>query len=104
MAHAARLLRMVAPPRRFDVELDEAADGLTVRFEGENVDRADIYTDGRPRTSVNLTDGTTSAAVPGAGAPGEVRVEGFAAGQPVAVRIFRRDQQGRLIPLSAFLQ
>jgi Peptidase family S41 len=104
MAHAARLLEQTGPSRRFDVELDESANGLTARFAVKDVDRADIYTDGRPRQSVDLADGTASAAVPAAGTPAEVRVEGLAAGRPVATRIFRRDPQGRLIRLSAFTQ
>ncbi|HYU86662.1 MAG TPA: hypothetical protein VEK80_17795, partial [Kribbellaceae bacterium] len=70
----------------------------------KHVDRADIYTDGRPRQSVDLADGTASAVVPAAGTPAEVRVEGLAAGRQVAARIFRRDPQGRLIRLSAFTQ
>jgi hypothetical protein len=31
-----------------------------------------------------------------------VRVEGFAADRLVAVRNFRRDQQGRLVPVSTY--
>jgi hypothetical protein len=102
MADAARILHDEGPPRRFDVELDESADGLTARLEVTNVDQADFYTDGKPRESVDLADATASAVVPGAGNPAEVRVDGFAAGRQVAVRIFRRDQQGKLIRLSAF--
>jgi Peptidase family S41 len=104
MAHAARLLTEKGPPRRFDVDLDESADGLTARFVVSNVDRADVYTEGRPRESVALVDGTASAVVQGPGIPGEVRVEGFAAGEPVAVRIFRRNEQGALVLLSKFLE
>ena len=102
MARAAELLKEGGPPRRFAVELDESPDGLTARFEAKDVDRADVYTDGRPRESVDLKNVPASAVVSGAATPGEVRVEGFAAGRPVAVRIFRRGQQGRLLPVSAF--
>jgi hypothetical protein len=75
---------------------------VTARLQALNVNRADFYADGRPRGSVDLADGATSTRIPEAGTPGEVRVEGFAAGRPAAVRSFRRDQQGRLVPVSTF--
>jgi hypothetical protein len=103
MAHAARLLADEGPPRRFAVELDETTDVLTARFDVTNVDRADLYADGRPRESVDLTSGTASAMLPGKPDPDEVRVEGFAEGRPVAVRVFRRDQDGRLSPVTTFV-
>jgi hypothetical protein len=101
-ADAARLLSEAGPPRRFEVELDESADGVTAQLQVRNVDRVDVYTDGRPRESVDLAQGATSTVIPEAGAPREVRVEGFAAGRLVGVRSFRRDQQGRLLPVSTF--
>jgi len=101
-AHAARLLSKAGPPRRFEVELDESADGVTARLQVLNVNRADFYTDGRPRESVDLAGGATSTVIPQAGTPGEIRVEGFAAGRAVSVRGFLRDQQGRLVPISTF--
>lgn len=103
MIHAARLLERQGPPRRFDVTVEESAEGLTARFEVDNIDRADIYTDGRPRASVDLTDAAAATAlVPGSDTPGDVRVNGFAAGRHVAVRVFRRDQQGALVALTTF--
>lgn len=102
LALAARLLSKAGPPRRFEVELDESADAVTAQLQVRNVDRADVYTDGRPRESVDLAQGATSTVIPGAGTPREVRVEGFAAGRLVGVRSFRRDQQGRLLPVSTF--
>jgi hypothetical protein len=102
MAHAARLLRDLGPPRRFVVELQESGEGLAARLEVENVDRADFYTDGKPRQSVDLADGPTSVVVAGAGSPARVRVEGFAAGRPVAVRSLSRDQQNRLVLVESF--
>jgi hypothetical protein len=101
-AHAAQLLSQAGPPRQFEVELDESADGLAARLKVRTVDRADVYTDGRPRESVDLAQGATSTVIPEAGTPREVRVEGFAAGRLVAVRNFRRDQQGRLVPVSTY--
>lgn len=102
MTHAARLLAAAAPPRQFDVEVEESAESLTVRFEVDHIDRADVFVDGRPRESVDLADGTTSASFSRVGTPTEVRVSGFAAGKPVALRIFRRDQQGVLVALTTF--
>jgi hypothetical protein len=101
-ALAARLLSEAGPPRRFEVKLEESADGVAARLQVRNVDRADVYADGRPRESVDLAQGATSTVIPGAGTPAEVRVEGFAAGRLVGVRSFRRDQQGRLVPVSTF--
>jgi len=103
MAHAARLIERRG--RRFEVELDESVDGLVASFEVENIDRADIYTDGRPRGSASLADGLRSTVVSGTGIAQEVRIEGFEGDMthgPVAVRIFRRDHHGRLVRLSTF--
>jgi C-terminal processing protease CtpA/Prc len=96
MAHAARLLAAAGSARRFDVTIDETTDVLTARFDTTGVDRADLFVDGRPRESVDLSGGTADALVPGKPNPDEVRVEGFADGRPVAVRVFRRDPDGLL--------
>jgi hypothetical protein len=95
MAHAAALL-LKQPARRFTVELATAADGITVRIDALRVDRADCSADGRPRVSVDVTDGAVAVARLGGFTPAEVRVVGFAAGEPVAQRIFRRTDDGRL--------
>jgi hypothetical protein len=96
MAHAARLLAVEGAARRFEVTIDETTDVLTARLDTRNVDRADLYVDGRPRGSVDLSGGTADAMVPGKPNPDEVRLEGFADGRPVAVRVFRRDRDGLL--------
>jgi hypothetical protein len=57
---------------------------LTVQMQVSNVDRADVFVDGRPRASIDVSG--TSASVTVSGVPGasSVRVEGYAAGELVA--------------------
>ena len=96
LAEAAALLEK-APPRRFDVAAAEAGGELTLTFAAHGVDRADVQVDGRPRCTTDLA-GAGPVTVPGAGRAAEVRVVGFDAGEPVAVRTFVRDTDGRLRP------
>ena len=64
-----------------------AADGtLTLRLEVENLDRADVYVDDRPRGSVNVTDGSATVVVTGVEGARSARVEGFSEGELVAAR------------------
>jgi hypothetical protein len=51
-----------------------------------NVDRADVYVDGRPRASVDTPTSEASVTVPGVGQATVVRAEGFADGKLVAAR------------------
>ena len=54
-----------------------------MQIETANLDRADVYVDGRPRETVDLTTPTASVVVEGqAGA--KVRIEGYAAGELAA--------------------
>lgn len=89
MATAAALLGR-SEPCRFDVELSEAGGELTASFATTGVDRADVVVDGRPRLTVDLGGNPGPVVVPGAGTPGVVRVDGYAAGKLVAVRTFTR--------------
>jgi C-terminal processing protease CtpA/Prc len=89
LARAGELLA-AQPVRVLDVQaMPTPAGALRIDLEAANLDRADVYVDGRPRTSLDLTDGTTSISVPNAGAATALRVEGFAAGQLVAARALR---------------
>lgn len=81
LARAGELLA-AGTARRLDVQVAAAELTLTTRL----VDRADIYLDGRPRASVNVTAEVTLVPVPGAGAAHVVRVEGFQGGELVAAR------------------
>jgi hypothetical protein len=79
LARAGELLAAL-PVRRLGV----AVAGTTVSLDTVNLDRVDIYVDGRPATSLDVTDGAHTATLSATG--GEVRVEGFADGQLVAAR------------------
>ncbi|GAB1823425.1 S41 family peptidase [Herbidospora sp. RD11066] len=57
-----------------------AAEG-TVHFDTLGLDRVDVYVDGRPRGSIDVTDGPGSLAVPSGE---EIRAEGFKNGELVA--------------------
>jgi hypothetical protein len=52
-----------------------------------NVDRADVYVDGRLRTSLDISQVTTPVELEGIGSASQVRVEGFAGGELVAARV-----------------
>ena len=79
LARAGELLA-AQPVRRLGV----AVDGTTVSLDTVNLDRVDVYLDGRPATSLDVADGAHIVTLAAAG--NEVRVEGFANGQLVAAR------------------
>lgn len=90
MTTAAALLAR-SRPRRFDVELAEAAGELTAMFGTLGVDRADVVVDGRPRLTVDLGGNLGPVVVPGAGTAQEVRVVGYSDGDLVVARTFTRN-------------
>jgi hypothetical protein len=53
------------------------------------MDRVDVYVDGRPRGSSDVTDGDTTLGFAGVGAAATLQVLGFAAGELVAARTQR---------------
>ncbi|GLY54157.1 S41 family peptidase [Lentzea sp. NBRC 102530] len=79
LARAGELLGEL-PVRRLGV----AVAGTTVSLDTVNLDRVDVYVDGRPMTSLDVTDGAHTATLTATGQ--EVRVEGFADGRLVAAR------------------
>lgn len=89
LERAGQLLASV-PARRLVVTAALRAGGhLTVRLEVAHLDRADVYVDGRPKASVDLSSATATVAVgrvPGAEA---LRVEGYEGGKLVAARTVR---------------
>jgi len=86
LARAGELLAAV-PQRALSVDVKPGpGDELNVEIQATNVDRADVYVNGRPRTSVDVAGAPVSVTVPGTAGPTVVRVEGFAAGQLVASR------------------
>ncbi|MEW9550426.1 S41 family peptidase [Nonomuraea sp. NPDC050783] len=87
LEHAGRLLAAL-PARRLEVEVAASGGELTLRT--HLLDRADVYLDGRPRASVDLTQETVTVPVPGAGAAHTIRVEGFQDGALAAARTIVR--------------
>lgn len=81
LARAGELLA-ARPVRRLGVQ--RTADGLALHT--RLVDRADVYLDGRPSVSADVTGETTTLRVPGVASAHVVRVEGFAGGDLVAAR------------------
>ena len=83
------------PVRRLVVAANVGAgDVLQIRLEAANVDRADIYVDGRPRTSIDITAGNVTTTVEGTPSARTVRVEGFSGGQLVAARTVKLNRDG----------
>jgi hypothetical protein len=89
MAAAAALLAD-GKARRFDVSLAVAAGEVTASFAVLGIDRADVVVDGRPRLTVDLGGNPAPTVVPDAATAQLVRVVGYDAGQPVALRTFDR--------------
>lgn len=73
------------PVRRLRVTSSAAGADVTVQLDTRNLDRADLYLDGRPVDSIDITGNLTTVTVPDA-AGSVLRVEGFADGQLVAAR------------------
>jgi hypothetical protein len=83
---AGKLLAAL-PVRRLEVHADMGADGtLTLELKVDNLDRADVYVDDRPRGSVNVTNGSATVVVTGVAGARSARVEGFSEGDLVAAR------------------
>ncbi|MEU4514383.1 S41 family peptidase [Nonomuraea wenchangensis] len=87
LEHAGRLLAAL-PARRLEVRIAGSGDELTLRT--HLLDRADVYVDGRPRASADLTGESVTVSVPGAGAARAIRVEGFHDGVLAAARTIVR--------------
>jgi hypothetical protein len=84
---AAGALLAGMPVRRLDVTPSLGADGtLTLQVATAGVERLDVYVDGRPRTSADVSDGMSAVSVAGVTGATRVRVEGWAAGELVAAR------------------
>jgi hypothetical protein len=75
--------------RRLDVDATATARQLQLDVVAENVDRADIYVDGRPRASLDTPPGASSHMIQGVVGATVVRAEGFADGGLVAARTIR---------------
>ena len=75
------------PVRQLDVTVSQgAADDLAVQVEVTNIDRVDVYVDGRPRASLDPAGGSATVTVTGVPGATSVKAEGFAGGELVAAR------------------
>jgi hypothetical protein len=84
---AAGALLADRPVRRLQLTPSLGPDGtLTLRLQTAGVDRVDVYVDGRPRGSSDVTDGDRTLTFAGVGAATTVQVQGLAAGELVAAR------------------
>ena len=83
---AAGALLAGRPVRRLGLTLSLAAGTLTLQLTTTGMDRVDVYVDGRPRGSGDVTDGATTLTFAGVGAATTVQVQGFASGELVAAR------------------
>ena len=83
----AGALLAARPVRRLWLTPSLAADGtLTLQLGTAGMDRVDVYVDGRPRGSSDVTEGDATLTFAGASAATTVQVQGFAAGELVAAR------------------
>jgi hypothetical protein len=72
--------------RRLRLTPSLAGGTLTLQLTTGGIDRVDVYVDGRPRGSSDVSDGATTLTFAGVGAATTVQVQGFAAGGLVAAR------------------
>jgi hypothetical protein len=85
MDHAGKLLAGLTV-RRLEVAAALNGSDLRLDLDVKNVDRADIYVDGRPRASVDTPAGASSVTIEDVARATVVRVEGFADSTLVAAR------------------
>ena len=83
---AAGAMLASMPVRRLDLSTSLAGQTLTIDLTVENIERADVYLDGRPVQSVDLTGPTQTITTGHAAAGQTLRVDGFQGGELVASR------------------
>jgi hypothetical protein len=87
LQHAGELLAAM-PVHKLVVGVNwDRAGSLRVHLEVDNLDRADVFVDGRPRASADLTGPEAEVTIPGLPEATSVRVEGYLKGELAAVRI-----------------
>lgn len=83
---AAGQLLAGLPIRRLDVATSLTGNTLTVKLTVAEVDRVDVYLDGRPQRSIDIAGTAASVTIDGATVGQRLRLEGFAASSLVASR------------------
>ena len=83
--HAGQLLA-AETVRRLDLTASLNGGDLTLGLDVRNIERVDLYVDGRPRASVDTPAGASSVSVSGVAGAARVTAEGFANGELVATR------------------
>jgi C-terminal processing protease CtpA/Prc len=73
--------------RKLDATATVSGDSLSLALETEGLDRVDVYVDGRPRASVDLSAATQEVTAPGATGARRIRIEGFQDEKLVANRV-----------------
>jgi hypothetical protein len=75
------------PVRKLDATATLSETGrLRLKLEVASLDRVDVFVDGRPRDSVDVTDGSATVSISGAADAKVVRLEGYEGGTLVAAR------------------
>ena len=86
LEHAGQLLA-ASPVRKLAVTATSGAGGtLSVQIQSANLDRADIFVDDRPRSTVDLTGPTTNVTIAGVPGAATMRVDGYSNGTLAAAR------------------
>ncbi len=85
--HAGSLLAAM-PVHELTLDIARGADGvLRINLDVANLDRADVFVDGRPRASVDLNGPNATVTVPGVPGATSVRVEGYFEGRLAAASV-----------------
>ena len=85
LATAAKALDL-APRRRLDVTAGLAKGGIKVTVKTFNVDRVDIFSDGRAEASVDVQDGASAHVLRARAGTTQLEIRGYQAGMIVAAR------------------
>jgi len=87
LLEAAGSLLAGQPRRRLDLTaFTSRGNDLVLEMTLAGLDRVDVYVDGRPRMSTDVTDGPKELSLDGCGAANVVQVQGFSGGELVAAR------------------
>jgi hypothetical protein len=87
LLNSAGELLAALPVRKLDASATVSETGrLRVKLDVAGIDRVDVFVDGRPRDSVDVSGGSATVNISGAADAKAVRLEGYEAGSLVAAR------------------